>query len=134
MSLLARNIDAPIIWGICEERRGAMDIRQASSSVCRPFRDASNGTGAVLESGGEGEGTEIKNFSGAFQSTASILPSFHKYMLSICVPGSVSGAEDPAAWSMISLPSVTVSGRERQGKQDNCLWGAPGRRLSGHYD
>lgn len=112
MSLLARNIDAPITWGICEER-GAMDIRQASSSVCHLFRDASNGTGAVLESGGEGEGTEIKNFSGVFQSTTSILPSFHKYMSSICVPGSVSDAEDPASWSMISLPSVTVSGRER---------------------
>lgn len=77
----------------------------------------------------ERKDTEIKNFSGAFQSTTSILP-----FPNICVPGPASGTEDPALWLMISLPSVTVNGRDGQGKQENCLWAAPGRRLTGYYD
>lgn len=129
MSLLARNTDVPIMQGIYEEQRGAVDIRQASNNVCRPFRDASKGQEQCQKVVVEREDTEIKNFSGAFQSTTSNLP-----FVNICVSESASGTEDPALWSMISLTSVTVNGRDRQGKQDNRLWVAPGRRLTGFYD
>ena len=106
MSLLARNIDVPIIQGISEERRGAVDVTKASSSVCHPFRGAKDGTGAVLESGGRRGGHRNQGFFRGFLVNY-FYPSFYKYMLSVCVPGSVSGTEDPASWSMISLPSVT---------------------------
>ena len=106
MSLLARNIDVPIIQRISEERRGQwMSGRQAAVSVT-PSRDAKDGTGAVLESGGRRGGHRNQGFFRGLPVNY-FYPSFYKYMLSVCVPGSVSGTEDPASWSMISLPSVT---------------------------
>lgn len=64
------------------------------------------GVRAVSESGGSGGGQRNGEF---FRGFPVNLPSFHKCVLSVCVPSLVSDTEGPASWSMISLPLITHS-------------------------